>query len=378
MTADKKKLYILSGVLLAALLIVLFVPLGESGRIFAAILLLPSAVLLPMWIKKRNILSINKSQILLIMTVMGLVYVMLYYMSGLAFGFVQNLYRLTVSNFFRFILPIGAVIVFTEIIRFVIVAQGNRLATILCYLTCVAADLLIYTNIPSVTTFVKFMTLMADALFPALVGNLLYNYLSKRYGMYPNLVFRLLITLHAYIFPVESAIAPPLLHFFEMLVLIGIYIFVDSLYENRPRFALKNPSRFLRWAKRALTLVVIIIMLGTLMLISNQFHYGAFVIATESMTGELNKGDVAIFEKYEDQSLKEGQVIVFDQNGTVVIHRIVDIKIINEQTRYYTKGDANEDTDAGFRTDGDIIGVVSYKLPFFGYPTLWLRSLFKR
>ena len=119
-------------------------------------------------------------------------------------------------------------------------------------------------------------------------------------------------------------------------------------------------------------------MIGTVMLISNQFSYGAYVIATESMTGELNKGDIAIFEKYEDQFLKEGQVVVFAQNKTMIIHRIVDIQIINEKVRYYTKGDANEDMDAGWRTEGDIVGLVNYKLPYLGFPTLWLRSLFTR
>ncbi len=129
---------------------------------------------------------------------------------------------------------------------------------------------------------------------------------------------------------------------------------------------------------KVLTAVVVIIMIGTVMLISNQFSYGALVIATESMTGELNKGDVAIFEKYEDQFLREGQVIVYEENGRMVVHRIADIKIINEVTRYYTKGDANEDTDAGFRLEGDIVGLVNYKLPYLGFPTLWLRSLFAR
>ncbi len=376
--ADKKRLHIMSAVLLAVLLIALFVPLGETGRILAAILLLPGAGLFPLWIKKRNILSINKKQILLIMTVMGLVYVMVYYLTGLFFGFGQNPYRLTPGNFFKFTLPVAAIVVFTEIIRFVVVAQDNKLASALCYLACVAADLLIYSAVPAVTSYARFMTMVAGTLFPALIANLLYNYLSKRYGMYPNLVFRLLITLHAYIFPVTSAIAEPLLHFFEMLMYIGIYVFVDTLYERRRRYALGNPSPFWRWMSRILTVLVILIMVGVVMLVSNHFTYGAYVVATGSMTGELNKGDVAIFERYEDQPLVEGQVVVFKEGKNAVIHRIVDIKIINGLARYYTKGDANENEDTGYRTDGDIVGLVNYRLPFFGYPTLWLRSLFRR
>ena len=29
-------------------------------------------------------------------------------------------------------------------------------------------------------------------------------------------------------------------------------------------------------------------------------------------------------------------------------------------------------------TEGDIVGLVDMKLPYFGYPSLWLRSLFKK
>jgi signal peptidase len=101
------------------------------------------------------------------------------------------------------------------------------------------------------------------------------------------------------------------------------------------------------------------------------------VIATDSMTGELNKGDVAIYEQYDDQFIQKGQVIAFEQNGSVVIHRVVDIEIINGITRYYTKGDVNEERDADFITSGQIIGLVDHKLPFLGYPTLWMRSLFQ-
>ena len=90
----------------------------------------------------------------------------------------------------------------------------------------------------------------------------------------------------------------------------------------------------------------------------------------------LNKGDVAISERYEDQFIQEGQVIAFKQSKSVVIHRVVDIQVVNGITRYYTKGDANEDLDTGYVTDSQIVGLVHYKVPMLGFPTLWLRSLF--
>ena len=373
-----KRTHIASFSVLTVLLIALILPQWESGRIIAAILLLPAAVLLPLFIKKRNILSINKNQVLLIMTVIALVYVMLYYLTGLRFGFYKNPYRLTGSNFLKFFLPITLIILSTEVIRYVLMAQRGKLAWTICYLSCLIADMLICTTIPEVTSFNRFMDLVAGTLFPAVLSNLLYNYLTRRYGLYPNLVFRLITVLHGYLFPVTSGISESLVHFFALLLPVAVYFFIDSLYEKRRTYALGNTSRFRRVMAKVFTVLAVVIMLGVVMLVSNHFKYGALVIATESMTGELNKGDVAIFESYGGQNLVEGQVIVYEKKGSMVLHRVVDIQIINGIARYYTKGDANENMDAGFITDADIVGTVNYKVPLLGYPTLWLRSLFKR
>lgn len=375
---DKRIIRISSASVLAVLLIALIVPFGESGRIVAAFLLLPAAVLIPLFFKKRNILSINKNQVLLIMTVIALLYVMAYYLTGLEFGFYKNLYRLNFNNFLKYFLPVAAVILCSEIIRFVLLAQNDKLTSALCYLSCVVADMLICSNIPYVTSFARFMDLVAGALFPAVFANFLYNYLSKRYGIYPNLVFRAITTLHAYAFPISSGISESLVNLFKILLPFAIYFFIDALYEKKRRYALGNKSRVWRIMSKILTVIVVIIMIGTVMLISNQFYFGAYVIATESMTGELNQGDVAIYESYEDQTIIEGQVIVFEKDGSMIIHRVADIKIINGNTRYYTKGDVNEDFDSGYITDADIVGLVNLKLPYLGFPTIWIRSLFKR
>jgi len=375
---DKRVIHIFSASVLAVLLLALVLPLGESGRIVAAVLLLPAAVLIPLFIKKRSILSINKGQVLLVMTVVALVWVMIYYLTGLKFGFYKNPYGLSVGNFFKFFLPVAAIIVFTEVIRYVMMAQRGKIAWFCCYFSGVIADMLICSNIPSVTSFNRFMDLVAGAFFPAVLSNLLYNYISKRYGMYPNIAFRAITTLHGYVFSVSSGISDSLVNLFNIFLPIVVFLFIDSLYEKKRRYALGNTSRVWRVLSTVLTVVVVIIMIGTVMLVSNQFRYGSLVIATGSMTGELNKGDVVIFEAYEDQTVIKGQVIVFESNNSMIVHRVVDIEIINGITRYYTKGDANEDKDAGFITDADIVGLADKKIPLIGYPTIWLRGLFKR
>ena len=120
-----------------------------------------------------------------------------------------------------------------------------------------------------------------------------------------------------------------------------------------------------------------ILSIGFILLISSQFKYKTLVIATESMTGKLDKGDVIIYEDYDRQYIEKGQVIVFERDGATIIHRVVDIKKINGVLRYYTKGDANESMDSGYITDANIVGIINLKIKYIGYPTLWVRSLFE-
>ena len=374
---DKKTRRISATAVLAALLTVLLLPIGDTGRIAGAFVLVPAAVFIPIFIKKRSIHSIHKNQVTLILTVVALVLVMVLYLSGLRFGFYKNPYGISLKNFFRYTLPVAAIIVCTEMIRAVLIAQCDRLCTALCYISTVVADMLIVSNIPAISTFNRFMDLVAGALFPALISNILYNYLSKRYGMIPNISFRGITVMYLFILRIVPGISDSMLNFFKLIIPLGVYLFIDILYEKKRKYALGNQSRVMKALSRALTVVVLVIMIITVMLVSNQFRFGLLVIATGSMTGEINKGDVVIFERYEHQPIIEGQVIVFNSGGNMIVHRVVEIEIINGNTRYYTKGDANEDRDLGYITGSDIVGTTDYKIPFIGYPTLWMRSLFK-
>ncbi len=372
--SDKRILHAISASTLAVLLLAFFLPGEYSGKVTAAVLLLPVALLCRFAIKKRSIPSINKGQVLMIMSIMSVVLLTLLYMTGLEFGFVRNPYALHARFLLGYALPTSVIIVASEYARYVMRAQNDKAADVLSYLFCVVAEVLTFGNFAYVNTFNRFMDFVGVTLFPAIIANLLYHYLSKRYGATPNIVYRAVLALYTYFIPIVSGIPDSLLAFAKLFIPILIYLFIDALFEKKKKYALVKTSKL----SVVITAVAVVIMAGVVMLISNQFRFGVLVVATPSMTGELNKGDAAIFEKYEDQPLVEGQVIVFEKYGSLIIHRVVDIQTVNGTTRYFTKGDANEDLDAGFIHSSDIVGVVNYKVPYIGYPTIWLRSLFQR
>jgi signal peptidase I len=150
---------------------------------------------------------------------------------------------------------------------------------------------------------------------------------------------------------------------------------VAALYEQSKKVVRRPKTTALGRIAVVLTTMVVV---ALAMLISCQFRFGAIVIATESMTGEINKGDMIIYERYDDQIIEEGQIIVFLDGKSKIVHRVVKIDQFGGENRYYTKGDANVTLDVGYRTEEDIFGLTDIKVAYVGYPTLWLREILKR
>ena len=94
------------------------------------------------------------------------------------------------------------------------------------------------------------------------------------------------------------------------------------------------------------------------------------------MTGEINKGDAIIYDSKDKNPIEIGDVVVFMKNDVRVVHRVIDIEVVDGVTRYYTKGDANNTPDDGFITSRDIVGTTGFKISYLGYPTLWIQEIF--
>ena len=372
MPADRKRLYLLSVISFAVLLIPLFLKI-TSSRIVAACLLLVLSLICPFLLKKRDILSIYRKEATLIISVSAVLAVVLLYLSGLKFGFYINPVLFNLDNVIKYLLPGFVIIVSSEVIRSVFLAGQARLPYILCYFTGVLSDILIHTSITGITRFNAFMDFVGLYMLPALAAGIAYQYIGKRHGKLPNIIFRSITALYIYVLPKVPRVPDALLTVFKILAPLFVYFFIRALYEKKTTFVSRKKKLITYISMGVFTTLLVAVM----MVVSCQFHYCAVVIATESMTGEIDKGDALIYEKRDNEDVEIGQVIVFTKNKSTIIHRVVDIKHINGQTRYYTKGDANKTNDAGYITDSDIIGFARYKLPYLGYPTLWMRELFK-
>lgn len=370
MNKDKKVLYTIS-IIAFAVLLVIFVVTARNSIIATAIAMALIAPAVCFLIKKRSSLSINKREVLLLTTIVAVLYVVLMLIAGTFVTSYKNPYFVNVERLFELIIPSVIIIIASEIIRYVLLCQKNKFTTIMSWLICVIAEVLMFSGIADFENFNHFMDLVGMTLFPAVSSNVYYHYIAKRFGTLPNMSFRLICALYVYFIPVYSEIPNALHACIKILLPLVMLALTSALFEKKKRNAIVKGKK----ASLISMVVAVVVVVSTAMLISCQFRFGAMVIATESMTGEINKGDMIIYERYDGQTIKEGQVIVFLQYENKIIHRVVKIEHIGNEVRYYTKGDANEEQDQGYITDADIVGLTDMKIAYVGFPTLWLREL---
>jgi len=372
MSQDKATVHALSIALVLALLCAFFVP-SSYAKAIAALILIAFAVAVPVTIKKRSILSHNKTEVFLIMLAVGAVCLVVYYLSGIYFGFYRSSTPFSISSLFKNILPIAAIIIAIEIIRYVLLAQKWRVAHVCAYIGGVMSEVLIFASLEGIHSFSSFMDAVGLYLLPAITANVLFCMLSSKYGFLPIMVYRLIFALYGYVLPVYPQTPDILVSFAKMVVPLLAFWFISALYTKGKAYETTK----VKTAKRVSVGAAALIMIAIVMLISARFQYRAIIIATESMTGALNKGDLIVYEAYDDQYLSEQDVVVYQKSDARIVHRIVMIERVDGANRYYTKGDANQEPDDGFITDASIEGVVLFRVPYVGYASIWLREFIR-
>ncbi len=351
----------------------LFLP-REWGSAAALVLTGIGAVLCTTLLRRRRMTSVYFRTAVWIAVGYALVYRTLLLLSGLRFGFFLTDHALSLATLGKFILPYALTIVASEIVRGSFLAERGALSRVMALGVGLLSELLMQATLDKITNFYHFMNFVGMILLPALAAQLLYQYTAVRFGVLPAMLYRLIVTLSPYVVPIKSGISDALASFIALLAPVLLWLFLRLLFEKKEKRA-RPKGVGLTVASTAISAAFVI---AFMMLISCQFRFCLLVIATDSMTGEINKGDAIIYEKYEDQSLDVDDIVVFEKNDAVIVHRIVDVSYIDGETRYVTKGDVNETPDAGYITKENLVGITRTKLPYVGYPTLLLHDAFKR
>jgi signal peptidase len=95
----------------------------------------------------------------------------------------------------------------------------------------------------------------------------------------------------------------------------------------------------------------------------------SYVVLTGSMEPKIGTGDAVVVADVPARTIAAGDVITFARPGetTPTTHRVLEVTETNGGLAWITKGDNNEDADAGFVTPDMLVGRVAVTLPLVGH-----------
>lgn len=374
MNSDRLRLYIIEFSLILVLLLALIFNEYITRTIIMTVLLVFMVIAIK-FIKGQKTETIYKKQMILLVSTIAIIYVAILYMLGIKLGFYSSVVKFGKWSIINYIIPYVVIIISSEIIRKQILIKQQKKANLIILIAMILLEIIISTNISSIKTLKDYFTLVSYTIFTAIANNVLYNYIVTKYGNYKAVIcYRIITLMYMYIIPITPDIDILFRAIIGIVVPYVTYVLLENLYSKRVQIVAVSEKR-----KEMIICIILCILVSLLiMVVSCRFRYGTLVIGTGSMTGTINKGDIIIYERYEKEELEIGEIIVFKTENVFVIHRIIDKKSVGEEIRYYTKGDANQQEDKGFRTQKNIVGIVKGKIPYIGKITLLLNDIINK
>ncbi len=306
-----------------------------------------------------------------------LIFFILYYGLGLIVSFFKTNSYYNIPAFINIIIPILLIIIIKEILRYMILSKAykDRRIIVLSCICFVFIDLINRCDINTFREKYAIFIFFATIFLPIVSKNILCTYISYNVGYKPVILYLLVTELFGYLIPI---IPNPNQYFYAIIWFVMPLIMCYRMYmffgNANNLFVVERKKNKKRMIKFAFPTIII----GTLIyFVSGYFHYYAIVVASGSMETSINKGDVVIVEKIDGNTdlLELNQVIAYNYNKKIVVHRLVKKINVDKEIIYYTKGDANNDIDSYKVTKDMIIGIVNTKIPYVGYPTVWFNEL---
>lgn len=376
MKKSEKKILAVEIILILTFIFNIFV-LKNSSQYLIAIILAIALVLLYLMVgfEKDNLRL--KRDLLMTTLIYVISYYIVTYILGIFFEFLRSPYSLGLVTFLRNVTPVLVFVFAKELLRYELNMKGekNNLLIILSIVIFVLADtstLLYKYNLTNVSDLVKFLEV---AFFPLAAENIMLTYLATRGGYTSTITYQILMKMPIYVVPIVPNINTYIDVIFKIVFPLLLF---RSLYEevsgNKERQLEKAKSNHL--AKRIVFSFSVVILLVTVYLTSGLFTYYAVTIGSGSMIPNLGVGDIVIVKKTKNyEGLEVGDILVYNKETKVVVHRITEKNKVDNEYVFRTKGDANDAEDWYDIYEEDIIGTVKAKIKYLGYPTIWVNKL---
>lgn len=378
MKKNEKRILLIEIIALLFLILNIFVKniLTENTIILFLLILFILSVILVGFEKEK---TIEKRKVLKQVFFYTISFLIIVYGLGLIVGFLSTSYSLTLINIFKNSFPVFLILIIEELVRYNICKKGenNKLIIYISVVIFTFVDIsMIISNydLNDISNILKLSTLVVC---PSVFKNVMLSDFSKKYGYEVCITYQLIMGLYIYIVP----IFPNLNEYLESVIMSILPIFILILINMQFEIEKKEDIRDKHIASKILSVIIILIVIITICLFSNLFPWWIAIVGSGSMTPTINVGDAIIVDKIakeEMAELKVGDILVFKVGKSMYTHRIINIDVKNDEYYISTKGDRKGNVvDDWTVKSNDVIGVVKFRIPYVGYPTVQLNRLLK-
>lgn len=121
-------------------------------------------------------------------------------------------------------------------------------------------------------------------------------------------------------------------------------------------------------------LVALVVIAAALLVGARLVGLQVFTVLSGSMEPAYHTGSIIYVKAVEPSEVEVGDPITFVLNEDLVIatHRVIEID--EENSRFYTKGDANEYPDANPVHFNNLIGEPIFTIPYLGYLASFIQN----
>lgn len=325
--------------------------------------------------KMRNKYDITQSIVIIV-----IIYCMIYFSLGLVFGYERSPYSHEVVAILKNLWTFISVIVFQEFTRYQLVKLSPKKIGYYALITAlfIIAEIDFWNFSSNFSNNVEFFKYMSQTIVPLIVTNCLFTYLSIMSANLPATIYRCLLMLMTILLPIFPALNWLIKAMMEIVLVIIASLYVNYVDIKSSRIMTRRQVK-----KESVVSYIpfVIVLVALVCFISGTFKYQPIAVLSNSMLPTFARGDAVIMKKIDKKDLKKlkkGTILYYSKDGRLIVHRIVSVKHTDDgKVEVTTKGDNNNANDPWVITEDDMIGTVSFMIPYIGYPSVWVNELLK-
>lgn len=353
---------------------ILGILIGESFYFcLKPFLFMTLAVLIYLFTEKKIQIKRMKKYVNQVTIMASILYLILYILSGIIFGFAYNPLVMQGSHIFFNILYYLPNIIAIEFIRYRLInyLDKEKRFSYTIILSIILSLAMSNIAISAFKTFSSFLEMFYIQIVPNFVIGLYLSYTYIKGNLLPGIIYMLLPA----IYQLVSKVLPNPQWIIPVLLKTGVPLTAYFLTESMDLLAKKEVKK-IKVTRPIFDYLGLGVMTFFILFACGIFRIYPVAIASNSMNPTFARGDLEIIDK-KKQIYQVGDIIQFyGLNNTIFVHRVVNVREENNIHYYTTKGDNNNDVDLLEISENMVIGKSLFTIKYLGYPTVWLSEKF--